>query len=127
MSVCNVKVKFIRPKYENLEQWMNDPDNIYIGRRGIVFINKERFPKKDSLFANPFKVDKKDNTSRETVISQYKKYIIHRIINEPLFKEEFFKLKGKNLGCWCKDPSNPDIACHGDVLLHLLETFVQKT
>jgi len=31
----------------------------YIGRYGVVFINKERFPKKSSHWANPFTVKKK--------------------------------------------------------------------
>ena len=43
MSVVNVKVNCIRPKYNNLEEWMTDPNNVYIGRKGIVFINSERF------------------------------------------------------------------------------------
>ena len=42
MSVCNVKVNNIRPKYNNLKEWMDDPNNIYIGRGKIVFINNER-------------------------------------------------------------------------------------
>ena len=46
MSVVNCKVKYIRPKYNNLKEWFDDyENNYYIGRVGIVFINKERFPK----------------------------------------------------------------------------------
>jgi len=45
MSVENVKVKFIRQKgYDNLEKWMDDPNNEYIGRPGVVFIDNKRFP-----------------------------------------------------------------------------------
>jgi hypothetical protein len=44
MSVVNCKVQYIRPKYNNLKEWMNDPNNIYIGRGGVVFIDKKRFP-----------------------------------------------------------------------------------
>lgn len=32
MSVVNVKVGNIRPKYSNLREWMEDPTNVYIGR-----------------------------------------------------------------------------------------------
>jgi len=56
--VVNVKVAHIRPKYNNLAEWMADPNNVYIGRRGIVFIDKVRFPKENSAFANPFKIKK---------------------------------------------------------------------
>ena len=40
-SVVNVKVAYIRPTYDNLKEWMEDPGHIYIGRKGIVFVNKE--------------------------------------------------------------------------------------
>jgi hypothetical protein len=44
-TVVCVKVDFIRPEYKNLEEWMRNPNNVYIGRSGVVFINGERFPK----------------------------------------------------------------------------------
>lgn len=50
MSVVNCKVVNIRPQYQNLKEWMNDSDNVYVGRGGIVFIDGERFPKKTHLF-----------------------------------------------------------------------------
>jgi hypothetical protein len=37
---------------------MNDEKNYYIGRSGVVFINKKRFPEKSSIFANPYKIGK---------------------------------------------------------------------
>ena len=52
-TVVNVKVKYIRPHgFHDLEKWMVEPNNVYIGRRGVVFINKERFPKQSSPWAN---------------------------------------------------------------------------
>ena len=118
MSVVNCKVKYIRPKYNNLKEWFDDyENNYYIGSAGIVFINKERFPKKTSLFHNPFKIDK-DNT-REDVIKKYKKYIKQKIKNDNKFKNELLNLKNKNLGCWC----HPE-PCHGDVLLKIIKKIV---
>ena len=49
MSVVNVKVKHIRPTYNTLQDWVSNPQHEYIGRCGIVFINKERFPKIKSM------------------------------------------------------------------------------
>ena len=112
-SIVNVKVKFIRPKYKNLQEWMKDEKNVYIGRRGVVFIDKKRFPKNNSIFANPFKISK--NLSRDDVIKKYEEYITNRLKNEPKLREELNKLKDKNLGCWC----HPE-KCHGDILLKLL-------
>ena len=68
MSVINCKVKFIRPQYDNLREWMEDENNIYIGRAGVVFIDKVRFPKQASPFANPFKVGK--HGTRDEVIQK---------------------------------------------------------
>ena len=120
MVVVNCKVKFIRPKYNDLKLWMEDKNNIYIGRAGIVFILndktgiKERFPKKQSLFANPFKINK--NKTREHVIELYENYIRNEINKNDELKDELLKLKGKNLGCWC----HPE-PCHGDVLIKLID------
>ena len=115
-TVVNVKVAFIRPEYDNLEEWMNDHNNVYIGRGSIVFINNERFPKKDSVWANTFKIDR-DGT-REEVIKKYEIKIREKIKKRELNIEE---LRGKNLGCWCKPEQ-----CHGDVLLKILSEMIKK-
>lgn len=115
MSVVNCKVKYIRPKYNNLKEWIEDENNVYIGRAGVVFIDKQRFPKYASPFCNPFRIRK--DGSRDEVIQQYKKYIVERIENEPEFKAMLLLLRGKNLGCWC----SPEI-CHGDILLEIINT-----
>jgi len=106
--VVNVRVKHIRPQYANLKQWMEYPDNVYIGRGGIVFINGVRFPEKGSIWGNPFKGDQ--------AVEKFEKYIRDKLISGEITVEQLLELKGKNLGCWCK----PD-RCHGDVLLKLLE------
>ena len=120
MSVICVKVKNIRPKYNNLKEWMEDSNNVYIGRKGIVFIKNskgkpERFPKTDSIWANPFKISKECN--RYEVVKKYRIYIIKKIKDEKL-ENELLKLKDKTLGCWC----NPEL-CHGDILLELLKLY----
>ena len=70
--------------------------DIYIGR--------------PSLFGNPFKIGK-DGTRAE-VIEKYEAYARH----EPRILANLETLRGKRLGCWCKP-----LACHGDVLVKLLE------
>ena len=74
--------------YNNLEEWCNDENNEYneyIGRKGIVFINNERYPKENSKWHNQFKI--KDNYTREMCIMDYKTFIIDKIINENLMEE----------------------------------------
>jgi hypothetical protein len=113
-TVVCVKVKYIRPLgYHNLKEWTNDPNNVYIGRKGIVFINNERFPKQDSLWANPFKV--KEDT-REQSLARYREYIKGKLHTGEISTKQLLALKGKTLGCWCSPMS-----CHGDVLLELLD------
>ena len=119
MSVENVKVCYIRPKgYQNLQDWTNDSNNIYIGRKGIVFINtengKERYPKYSSIWHNPFKIGNGKYT-RDESLEKYEIYIKEKIQENPV-KYDLNEIKNKNLGCWCKPEK-----CHGDILLKLLE------
>lgn len=111
-SVVNVKVAHIRPKYKNLKEWTDDSNNVYIGRRGIVFVDSVRYPKCDSIWANPFKVGK--DYTREESIRKYEEYIREKLERDNTW-HLLESLRGKCLGCWCK----PE-ACHGDVLLKLL-------
>ena len=78
---------------------------MYIGRRGIVFIDGKRFPNEDSPFANPFKIGR-DGT-RDQVLKKY----AHYLKTSPKLLEKVGNLKGKNLGCWC----HPE-PCHGNII-----------
>lgn len=121
-TVCNVKVQFLRPKYQNLKEWVRDPNNIYIGRAGVVFIDGKRFPSHGSVWSNPFKIGKDGN--RDQVLQKFKSYITEKIESEDL-QPELLKLKGKNLGCWCIPKgctrSIEPMYCHGQVLLEILK------
>lgn len=115
MSVVNVKVKFIRPQYDNLKEWCEDEDNVYIGRGRIVRIQGHRYPPTDSLFANPYKL--KNCKSVDQCLSLYESHLLLKL-RDPQIMKEFKKLKGKNLGCWCKPEK-----CHGDIILKHLENL----
>lgn len=118
MEVVNVRCKNIRPQYDNLKEWCEDKNNVYIGRKGIVFIVENgvrtRYPSKNSIWANPFK-DTEEN--REKCIMKFKKYIVKKIEDEDLVNE-LLELQDKTLGCWC-DPK----PCHGHVLQELIEFY----
>lgn len=121
MSIENVKVKYIRPKgYNNLKEWVKDTKNEYIGRAGIVFIDGERYPKRSSPFQNPFKIGK--DGDRDEVIDKYRSYIIDNIEKNEILMKQLINMKGKRLGCWCY----PD-ACHGDVLLELIDMYTKPS
>ena len=120
-TVCNMKVKYLRPEYKDLKDWMNSRDNVYIGRAGVVFVNGERFPKKQSIWANPFKAGR--DGSLAVILKKYQQYIVENIKMEPnIYNIE--ELRGRNLGCWCVPAastldSEPTV-CHGQLLLRLL-------
>jgi hypothetical protein len=111
--VVNVKVENIRPQFQNLAAWCADPNNVYIGRPGVVFVDGKRFPPPAMCaFANPFKITAE--TSRDDAVKKYRAYAIQRMRTDAAFRREVFALRGKTLGCWCC----PE-ACHGDVLVKL--------
>lgn len=112
--VVNVKVAFLRPRWNSLEEWCNTPGNVYIGRKGVVFCNGVRYPPANSIFANPYKIGK-DGT-REEVLAKYRVWIQGQMQN-PTFVQELQALRGCNLGCWCAGEA---AACHGDILVEIL-------
>ena len=118
MSVVCVKVSEIRPKYQNLKVWCEDPDHVYIGRRGVVFVDKVRYPATNSPWSNPYKIN--GSTTREKVLELYREHLTN-LLKDPEQLDEFLKLKGKTLGCWC----HPN-ACHGDVILEFLFSDILK-
>ena len=71
-------------------------NDVYIGR--------------PSKWGNPFIIGEYDG-DRNEVIEKYEQYALDNFSDEDL--EE---LNGKTLVCWCKP-----LACHGDVLVDLVE------
>ena len=119
-QVINVGISNIRPEYNNLYEWMKNKDeHVYIGRKGVVFINGVKFPLNDSIWANPYKINEKQ--SREKVIQLYSEYIQEKLESDNNLVNELLKLKGKKLGCWCK----PE-CCHGDILVELIKKYDKK-
>jgi hypothetical protein len=57
--------------------------------------------------------------TRKESIEKYREYIL----NNPELLAKLPELKGKVLGCWCKE-DNKNVPCHGDVLIELLNQRV---
>lgn len=135
-KVVNVKTKYIRPEYENLQEWCENPNNVYIGRKGIVFIDGERYPKKDSFFANPYKLGKHADTIEE-ILEMYENKLRQDLEDDPeTMRKKLWSIRNKNLGCWCKIPkvsnnegkvsNDDDNPCHGDVLIKIMNELVES-
>jgi hypothetical protein len=94
-----------------------------VSRTQVVHVNKAPFDvyigrayrdQPASLFQNPFKIG--PDGSRQQVIEKYRQYAK----DSPVIQQALEALRGKTLGCWCK----PD-ACHGDVLVEMLEGKIE--
>ena len=118
-NVINIRVNNLRPIYNNLKEWCEANNNhVYIGRRSIVWIDGVKYPPRNSIWSNPFKVGEDQNGDIDTVLECYRRHMIRLIEDGKITIEQLLSLKGKILGCWCK----PD-KCHGDVLIELIKIY----
>lgn len=97
------------------------PGAVYIGRANA------RHKLAESLFANPFRIFAANKytagASRADVIRQYRAWVMGGECG-PAVLAGLPELRGKPLACWCRhdgEPSTPENACHGDVLVALLD------
>jgi len=118
MSVVNCKVAHIRPQWQTLAEWIEDHDNIYIGRANIVFIGNRRYPPNGSPFANPFTIK---DYGRDGALVRYEQWIRRELAAKPELAEQLLKCRGKRLGCWCAPEP-----CHGNILLKIIEELAAK-
>lgn len=109
-----------------MKEWTQDENNEYIGRAGIVFIDNERFPKKASIWSNPFKLRKNATQSdKDECLQMYKEFITKRLDNNIEMQYKLVGLENKRLGCWCVTGS-PDDQCHGQVLQELIPIYKEQ-
>ncbi len=80
------------------------PDAVYIGRAN------GRYRLKASVWANRYQIG--IDGTREECIAQYRQWLLA----QPLLIARLPELRSQTLMCWCK----PE-ACHGDVLIQLLD------
>lgn len=102
--ICVKKENLKKMGYENLEEWLKNPNHIYIGRNMSFYVKGAT----QSKWANPYSVKK---YGRDECLRLYKEYIKTR----PDLINSISELQGKILGCWC----HPD-KCHGDTLAEIL-------
>lgn len=106
-TVVNISVAHLRKVgYNNLEEWLQDPNHIYIGRNMAFYVKGAN----QSKWHNPYKLNR-DKSNLEECLTQYEDYIK----SSPLY-DQLDELKGMTLGCWCSP--NP---CHGNVLINLYQ------
>jgi hypothetical protein len=57
-------------------------------------------------------------STRAEAINSYKEWITNG--EGKYLLNDLHELKGKTLGCWCKDENGRGKSCHGDVLVELV-------
>merc|ERR1712039_1070878 len=124
-KAVSVKVAALRKdgRYADFGAWRADVhNNLYVGRRGRIFVHEKSNGKKTILhysgskWQNPFSVGK-DGT-REEVCRKFKDALLNGKLCDPddglPLRSKLGELRGLELGCWCK----PE-ACHADILAEL--------
>jgi hypothetical protein len=84
--------------------------DVYIGRRCTY----GGWDLPQSKWHNPFSIQQCGGSAK-VAVERYESYIR----NTPALMASLEELRGKVLGCWCKE--RPDDVCHGDVLVRLLQ------
>jgi hypothetical protein len=101
--------------YANLREWMDNPNNVYVGRRGRIFIHtggeKEIFHYTGSKWANPFTL--KEYTLEES-LRLYEKHL-----EDNGLVQDLEQLRGKTLGCFCDQTGD----CHAKILSQRLDAL----
>jgi hypothetical protein len=90
----------------------------------VVNLHKETYDVyigRGSIWGNPYEIGK--DGSRKQVIAMYEERMNNLLLGDErrLWKRRILNLRGKRLGCYCK----PD-ACHGDVLLKILNQYLKE-
>lgn len=123
-----VKAEYLRRYYGgaiDLRQWMTNPRNIYTGRHGRIFINKEIFHYVDSKWMNPYKVGTK--TGQYSLEDSLKLYWQH--LNSSGLITQIGELQNCVLGCFCETASTTGehaIDCHTKILVYAYKNRPQQ-
>ncbi len=91
------------------------PDAVYIGRA---------VPRKGlraSPLSNPYRIG--IDGDRDEVIEKYREMAAYRLQAQGGLAVCLVLARDKPLACWCRHERETEPACHGDVLLELLEQY----
>ena len=104
-GVVNVRKKELNKNgFKDFQEWITDPEHVYIGRNMSVYV-----PGTDkSKWHNPFPVKKHGLTE------SLRLFEVH-IKSTPHLYNHLDELEGKTLGCWCYPEP-----CHGNILIKIM-------
>lgn len=126
-AVCLKATELRKLGFDNLREYLQDPANVHICRRGRIFIgsgnSKTVFTYRQSPWANPYKVgDKPGYYTLEESLRHYKDYL-DALLTDANHLAEFRKLlSAKSIGCFCP----LDQPCHRVLVLRRLRDEVER-
>jgi Domain of unknown function (DUF4326) len=120
-GVC-VKVKYLRPTFNNLKEWVDAGSKHQLVTRAVrVFLTRDtvyHYP--TSEFSNPYHVGPKHYSLEESL----EKFRMHfdKLMENPDVKKRFMAMMGKakEIGCFCA----PNDKCHRDILIEKYKKFI---
>ena len=101
----------------------DEPHDVYIGRGGggDAHLNNTEIGETGWL-GNPYKTEGHGGDyTRNQSIALYRADVLHRLDNDAAFAAALAQLKGQRLACYCRSECETEPACHGDVLVEVIE------
>ncbi len=99
------------------------PGDVYCGRgKGSKWNPKNCNPVESGYWGNPIAVNKECPVCRElhktggSTLPCYEEYLTDRLSYDSEFSDEFIRLQGETLACFCKPK-----ACHTDIMIKYLD------
>lgn len=106
--ISSKKASLKKLGYDSLEQWLQNPNHVYIGRDMTFYVKGAV----GSKWQNPFPTKKYELGESLRLFEEY-------LMSDTKLLADIHELKGKDLACWCKNGEKSDERCHGDLLLKL--------
>ena len=128
-KTVSCKVKYLRKRgYDNLREWLKNPNHILVTRNGRIFITNKDKPLNDpqrkeifhypkSIWCNPYTLKK---YSLEKSLELYKKHIRKLLQNQQNLIKFNELLKVDEIACFCDE----DSPCHRNIIIEMLKEFL---
>ena len=103
----------------------SEPHDVYIGRGdgGDAHLNNTDIGNTGWL-GNPYKTTSGGGDyTREQSIALYRADVLDRLDDDRAFGAALAQLKGQRLACYCRHARETEPACHGDVLVDVIDAL----
>lgn len=101
----------------------SEPHDVYIGRGdgGDAHLNNTDISETGWL-GNPYKTESGGGDyTREQSLGLYRADVLNRLDDDLAFGAALAQLKGQRLACYCRHARENAPACHGDILVRVIE------